>query len=275
MARHESNALDARLSGQGEHLGEPRPSVERSQPYELTFCPSNSDLANALGEARRVPRRCSRSGRDVSKSAHVRDDAVAAEVIASGHDGNPRHATASRGARGGRSRNPSLASMVSTWGSPVERRSSFRSTRVSEVMRSNTMSTCGRLSRSVAPSSCDTATHRDDALGLMGVGNVLDPGRPAPAGLSSAFSRTQHVMKTAMSASSIVASRQGARRLEHTGSAFGIVFFVHLAAKGALPVCHAVKAAFSHLYVTSHHRDYARPHAAKMRGTVPRQTAAP
>ncbi len=54
MARHESNALDARLSGQGEHLGEPRPSVEKVPAIRVDVLPEQRDLANALGEARRV-----------------------------------------------------------------------------------------------------------------------------------------------------------------------------------------------------------------------------
>ena len=48
MARHESNALDARLSGQGEHLGEPRPSVE-VPAIRVDVLSEQRDLANALG----------------------------------------------------------------------------------------------------------------------------------------------------------------------------------------------------------------------------------
>lgn len=48
MARHESNALDARLSGQGEHLGEPWPSVE-VPAIRVDVLPEQRDLANALG----------------------------------------------------------------------------------------------------------------------------------------------------------------------------------------------------------------------------------
>ena len=123
---------------------------------------------------------------------------------------------------------------------------------VSEVMRSEhdvdmreAFAQCGTLKLP------DTATHRDDALGLMGVGNVLDRGdlpHEPQFGLLAHAARDENGDVGLLDRS----NGQGARRLEHAGNAFGIVF-VHLAAKGALPVCHAVKRPSRILHVTSHH----------------------
>ncbi len=164
--------------------------------------------------------------------------------------------------------------MVSTWGSPVERRSSIRSTRCPRLCVRTRCRHAGGFRAAWHPQAAIQPPTAMMRLASWALGTFLI-GRPAPSSLSSAFSRTQHVMKTAMSASSIVAtarrppSRAYRQRVRHR------FFRSSGSQRGAASMSCCQKRPSRICTLRPITVAYARPHAAKMRGTVPRQTAAP